>query len=218
MKINLQRAITSLTSALDYVGVDEVHHGKRVALMAGGIAAEMGWGPVAERDMMYAGMLHDCGVSRVREHRQLSETLEWEGADDHCQRGAEYLLACRPLAHFATVVRWHHTRWEDLLKQDLTERQRLQANLIYLADRADVLLVPYVAGQSLKNEILWEYPKIVGRLGSLKNSLFSPDLIAAFSRAATRESFWLSMDPAYTEEEIEERLRGTDPTDRKSVV
>ncbi|HET6719050.1 MAG TPA: HD domain-containing phosphohydrolase [Rhodocyclaceae bacterium] len=212
MKINLQRAITSLTSALDYVGVDEVHHAKRVALMVGAIAAEMGWSPAAARDMMYAGMLHDCGVSRVREHRQLSETLEWEGAEEHCLRGAEYLLACRPLAHFATTVRWHHTRWEDLLKQDLSERQRLQANLIFLADRADVLLVPYVAGQSLKNEILWEYPKIVGRLGSLKNSLFSPELIAAFARAATRESFWLSMDPAYTEEEIEERLRDSDAT------
>lgn len=212
MKINLQRAITSLTSALDYVGVDEVHHGKRVALMAGGIAAEMGWSPAAVCDMMYAGMLHDCGVSRVREHRQLSETLEWDGAEEHCLRGAEYLLACRPLAHFATTVRWHHTRWEDLLKQDLSGRQRLQANLIFLADRADVLLVPYVSGQSLKNELLWEYPKIVGRLSSLKNSLFSPDLVAAFARAATRESFWLSLDPAYTEEEIEERLRGSDAT------
>ena len=53
MKINLQRAITSLTSALDYVGVDEVHHAKRVALMAGGLAFEMGWDPTAVRDMMF---------------------------------------------------------------------------------------------------------------------------------------------------------------------
>jgi hypothetical protein len=34
MKINLQRAVTSLTDALDMVGTDEYHHGKRVALMA----------------------------------------------------------------------------------------------------------------------------------------------------------------------------------------
>lgn len=212
MKIKLQQAITSLTSALDFVGVDEVHHGKRVALMGGAIAVEMGWDRAAVRDMMYAGMLHDCGVSRAREHRQLSATLEWEGAEEHCLRGEEYLLACPPLAHFAGIVRWHHTRWEALLKQALSREQRWQANLVFLADRADILLAPYVAGQSLKNEILWEHPKIVGRLSSLKNSLFSPDLVAAFGRAASRESFWLCMDPAYIEEEVEERMQDADAT------
>ena len=210
MKINLQRAITTLTCALDFVGVDEVHHGKRVALMAGGIAHELGWSHSMMSDIQYAGMLHDCGVSRVREHRQLTETLEWEGAEEHCLRGAEYLQACAPLARFAPIVRWHHTRWEDLLKLELSDEQRLQTNLIFLADRADVLLAPYVVGQTLKNEILWEFPKIVGRLGSLKNSMFSPDLLAAFARAASRESFWLCMDPDYIEDEIQERLQGSD--------
>ena len=212
MKIHLQRAITSLTKALDYVGVDEVHHGKRVALMAGEIARELGWDRASVRDMMYAGMLHDCGVSRAREHRQLTETLEWEGADEHCRRGEEYLLACPPLARFASIVRWHHTRWEDLPAHAPDPQIALQSNLIFLADRADVLLAPYVAGQALRNEILWEYPKIVGRLVSLRNSLFSPELIAAFSRAASRESFWLCMDPAYVDEEVEEHLRDSDDT------
>jgi len=43
MKVNLHRALCSLTSALDFVGVDEVHHGKRVALMAAAVATELGW-------------------------------------------------------------------------------------------------------------------------------------------------------------------------------
>ena len=43
MKINLQRTITSLTTALDFVGTDEYQHGKRVALMAATVAAELGW-------------------------------------------------------------------------------------------------------------------------------------------------------------------------------
>jgi putative nucleotidyltransferase with HDIG domain len=213
MKIKLQRAITSLTSALDFVGVDEVHHAKRVALMAAGIAAEMGWDRTSIRDIMYLGMLHDCGVSRVREHRQIGETLEWEGADDHCRRGEQYLLACPPLARFAGPLRWHHTRWETLSAQALDPHLRQSANLIFLADRIDVLMAPYVVGESLQNEILWEYPKIVGRISSLKNTLFCPGLIAAFGRAAVRESFWLCMDPAYIEDEIEERLHGTDDTE-----
>ena len=108
MKISLQRTITSLTNALDFVGTDEFQHGKRVALMAATIAGELNWSPARCEKMLYAGMIHDCGVSRAREHRAITETLEWEGAQQHCVRGADYLIACPPLAHFSAIVRWHH--------------------------------------------------------------------------------------------------------------
>lgn len=207
MKINLQRTIISLTHALDFVGVDEFHHGKRVALMAAAIAREMDWLPVRCDKMLYCGMLHDCGVSRTREHRALTETLEWHGAQDHCLRGAGYLAACAPLAHFAPLVRWHHTRWEALLQEDMDDDLRLEANLLFLADRCDVLLAPYILAATLKNEILWEYPGIVARIAALGGSLFAPQLVAAFRSAASRESFWLAMDPVYIESEIEGHLR-----------
>lgn len=70
----LQRAISSLTDALDFVG-DEFHHGKRVALMAAAIAGEMDWPRSRCEAMLYAGMIHDCGVSRAKEHRALTESL-----------------------------------------------------------------------------------------------------------------------------------------------
>lgn len=213
MKINLQRAITSLTSALDFVGIDEVHHGKRTALMAVSIAEEMHWPPARCEEMLYAGMLHDCGVSRTREHRAISAMLEWEGAEEHCLRGEQYLLACPPLARFSTVVRWHHTRWEKLQQLDIDPERRLEANLIFLADRADVLLAPYFVGATLKNEILWEYPAIVERLTALAGTLFSPELVDAFRRASSRESFWLAMDPAYIEDEVESHLARSAPVD-----
>lgn len=213
MKVSLQRAITSLTSALDFVGIDEVHHGKRVALMGQGIARELGWDSAASCDILYAGMLHDCGVSRHREHRQLTETLEWEGAEEHCQRGEAFLLACPPLARFAPVVRWHHTRWEALQRSSIPTAVRLQANLIFLADRADVLLAPYVSGPALKNEILWEYPAIAGRLNELSGSLFAPELVQAFGRAAERETFWLRMDPSYIADEIEDCCQEETPVE-----
>lgn len=213
MKINLQRAITSLTGALDFVGIDEVHHGKRVALMAISIAQEMQWPKQRCDEMLYAGMIHDCGVSRMKEHRAITEMLEWEGADDHCLRGEHYLLACPPLARFASLVRWHHTRWERLLGQDIDPDLRLDTNLIFLADRADILLAPYFVGSALKNEILWEYPAIVERIAGLSGTLFSPEIVAAFCRAASRESFWLAMDPAYIEDEVEEHLSRSRPVE-----
>jgi putative nucleotidyltransferase with HDIG domain len=213
MKINLQRTITSLTNALDFVGTDEFHHGKRVALMAVSIAEEMSWPQPRCDKMLYAGMLHDCGVSRTKEHRAITETLEWEGAQQHCLRGAGYLADCPPLAYFSDIVRWHHTRWEALLHEDITDDLRLEANLIFLADRADVLLAPYFIGAVLKNEILWEYPQVVERIAGLGGTLFSPLLVEAFRRAAGRESFWLAMDPAYIEDEIEDHLRHGQPVE-----
>jgi HD-GYP domain-containing protein (c-di-GMP phosphodiesterase class II) len=213
MKINLQRAITSLTGALDLVGIDEVHHGKRVALMAVSIAQELHWPQLRCEEMLYAGMIHDCGVSRVKEHRAITEMLEWEGAEDHCLRGEKYLLACPPLARFSTLVRWHHTRWERLLGEDIDSDLRIESNLIFLADRADVLLAPYFVGSSLKNEILWEYPEIVERLVGLSGTLFCPEVVEAFRRAAGRESFWLAMDPSYIEDEVEEHLGRSRPVE-----
>lgn len=209
MKVNLHRALCSLTSALDFVGVDEVHHGKRVALMAASVAVELGWDDKNCAEMLHAGLIHDCGVSRTREHRQLTETLEWEGAQEHCSRGEAFLLACPPLARFAPMVRWHHTRWEELLTLPIAAPDRQAANLIFLVDRADALLAPYYSGQTLKNEILWEYPQIVGRLADLGGKLFAPEIVEAFRRAAERESFWLAMDPSYIDSEVEEALNQT---------
>ena len=184
MKLNLSQTLVSLTSALDFVGVDEIHHGKRVALMAGSIATELGWSDAAVRDIIYAGMLHDCGVSRDKEHRLLTATLEWEGSDEHCVRGAKYLAACSPLAHFSEVVRWHHTRWETLQLQALPDAVKLASNLLFLADRADVLVAKYFQGQTMQSELLWEYPEALARLSELQGTLFSPQFVEALSRVA----------------------------------
>jgi len=213
MKVDLQSAIVALTGALDFVGVDEAHHGKRVALIAAAVADELGWNAPAIHELLYAGMLHDCGVSRHREHRQLTETLEWEGAQEHCLRGEAFLLDCPPLARFAPAIRWHHTRWEHLPAAPLSEPERRVTNLLFLADRTDVLFVPYLSGQALHDRILWEFPAIVARLGALAGTLFAPVLVAAFARAAARESFWLALDPTYIEAELEDRMRGALPVE-----
>ncbi|MFZ4535321.1 HD domain-containing phosphohydrolase [Propionivibrio sp.] len=217
MKINLQRAITSLTNALDFVGTDEFQHGKRVALMSAAIAHEMNWSQSHRVRMLYAGMLHDCGVSRAKEHRAITETLEWEGAQKHCLRGADYLAACPPLANFSSIVLWHHTRWTALLQEDLSEDVRLEANLIFLADRTDVLLAPYFVGAALKNEILWEYPEVIKRIADMGGTLFAPLLVDAFRRAASRESFWLAMDPTYIEDQIDDQLHSSRPVELDTV-
>jgi HD-GYP domain-containing protein (c-di-GMP phosphodiesterase class II) len=160
---------------------------------------------------MHAALVHDCGVSRTREPRALSETLEWEAAAAHCQRGEAFLLACPPLARLAPLIRWHHTRWEHLpdVLPDNVDRQA--TNLLFLADRTDALLAPFVRADGLRNEVLWEFPQMIARIAALSDTLFAPELVSAFRQAAASESFWLRLDPGYIEDEIAGRLRRAPP-------
>lgn len=196
--IDLHSAITALSCALDLVGIDEVKHGKRVAIMAHHIAKELNWPDEECISILHAGMLHDCGVSQIREHRHLTETLEWEGAEAHCVRGAEYLSACPSLAHLAEDIRYHHTRWETLLTLDLSPRTRLRANLLFLADRIDVLQAPYLNSE----RILTAAPAITARMQGFSGVLFAPDLLAGFAGIAQSQAFWLAMDPDYLDEDL----------------
>jgi len=196
--IDLHSAITALSCSLDLVGIDEIRHGKRVAMMAYHIAGELNWPESEKIGILHAGMLHDCGVAQIREHRQLTETLEWSGAEAHAERGADYLSACPLLAHLALEVRYHHTRWETLLLLPLKPHTRLRANLLFLADRIDVLQVPYLNSE----QILTAAPGIVARLQGLSGSLFAPELLDAFARVADSQAFWLAMDPDYLDEDL----------------
>jgi len=202
MHLHLHQVIIGLAHALDLVGVDEVQHGKRVAVMAEAIACELGWSKQERDFILQAGMLHDCGVSQTREHHDIADGMEWAGAIAHCERGERYLLDCPPLAEFAPVVRWHHTRWENLPAL-LSEKTRVAANLIFLADRVDALQIPYLRAEAgLQNAILWEYPTIIERVQGLAGTLFSPVLVDAFVSAASNEAYWLAMDPDYLDEDI----------------
>jgi putative nucleotidyltransferase with HDIG domain len=196
--IDMHNAITALSCALDLVGVDEVRHGKRVAVMAMAIAQQLNWSATDCLSILYSGMLHDCGVSRIHEHRRLTETLEWDGAEDHCIRGADYLSTCLPLAHLSTEIRYHHTRWEKLLETPIDHRIRLRANLLFLADRIDVLQAAFLSS----GQILTEYPAIIARIKMLSGVLFAPELVDAFAEIADVEAFWLAMEPEYLDEDL----------------
>lgn len=202
--LKLHDAIVGLTTSLDFVGVDEIQHGKRVGHMARLVGQQLGWGQERCMMLLHAGMLHDCGVSQVREHKYLTETLEWDGAEEHCIRGERYLRACPVLSGFADIVRYHHTRWDELPNVDALDADaRLNTNLLFLVDRADVLLAPYLAGGHLHNEIMWEHGALLERLRGLAGGMFAPELVEAFAELAVSEAFWLSMDPLYLNEDLD---------------
>lgn len=189
---DLNQSIYALSDALDLVGIDEVQHGKRVGFMAVTIARAMGFDEQCISELLQAGLLHDCGVSSTKTHRNLVNEIEWSQADVHCKVGYNLLNQYPPLSHLAPIIRYHHTRWEILANKKMPYTQALMANLIFLADRIDALSTPYFG----KN-ILDAREHVIKTLSGLKNELFSPLLMEGFISVSEGEAFWLALEPAH---------------------
>lgn len=186
--ISLDDAVRALASAVDLVGTDEVHHGKRVALMASTFAERLGW-PSQRRVVLHrAAMLHDCGVSRSIEHHELVTRMEWSGAEGHCIRGSAYLKAVPALRELAPIVRWHHQRWCEM-PSDVDRASAEAANLIFMADRMDALRAQYQVSY---------HPEGINRLmlalQAESGRLFNPDFVDLAQEVGRREALWFSLE------------------------
>ncbi len=192
LTLDLRQIIYVLSDALDYVGIDDVRHGKRVAYMAMEIGKAGGFPPEDLEFLFDAGMLHDCGVSSNTEHRDLVDNIDWSGAEAHCVRGERLLEAFEPLAHLALAIRHHHAHWADLEEMEprLPRHAMDMANCLYLADRVDALVAqqgvsePILARDAVKEAVI-----------ANRGTRFSPKLVDAFKDAAARESFWFTLEP-----------------------
>lgn len=192
--LNLREVTYALSEALDLVGIDDTRHGKRVAFMAAACAKEGGFDQQFVDEMIYMGMLHDCGVSTTDVHHNLVTQLEWKDERYHCERGAALLEKVALLKRYSPVIYHHHTHWQELKTLSVDEKTKLQANLIYLVDRVDALRVQ-IDGADLdkKEQIEQIIEENAGRL-------FSEELIAYFKAAAIRNSFWFYLDDESLEE------------------
>lgn len=188
---DLRHVIYALSDALDLVGVDDVAHGKRVGIMAAECGRVDGQGERETAFLFDLGMLHDIGVSSTRTHCNLVEKFDWDGSQVHCEVGYALLKSFAPFEAMALPVRYHHTRWEALVKYDLSPATMRQANLIYLVDRVDALAAPHYADNSL----LLATDEIRGKIVEHSGTYFSPELVALFLEASRTEAFWLMLEP-----------------------
>lgn len=202
MELVFHDVICSLSSSLDLIGATETHHGKRTALMAASMAKTLRWGEQMELDMLYASMLHDCGVSYSESKTHSITELEWEKLNAHCERGYHYLNDCPVFGRYAPWILHHHTRWHELKNLDLPEMDKLAANLIFLVDRVDFLQSKYVTEERNDSDILLEKHRILDEVLAFRGSFFAPVLVDVFLEMSKRESFWLAMDPCYIDASV----------------
>lgn len=204
LPVDLGRVAHTVTKALDYVGVDDRSHGRRVGLMCHRVAHGLGWDRPTRHAALIAGMIHDCGVSSTATHQKLVDEMEWAGADDHCRRGAAFLHAFAPFAQYAEAIRHHHHRWA-LLPETMAPHQRELANLVFLADRFDVVRAGFLAGRR-DHEVLAARHDLVATLAPHVGTLFSPRLFAALEQAIRRDGFWIELEDEFLDGAIFETL------------
>ncbi|MBK7006147.1 MAG: HD domain-containing protein [Burkholderiales bacterium] len=189
--LNLHEVVHALSDALDLVGVDHIHHGKRVAYIASECGAALGWDTETQNRLIQAAILHDCGVSSTRTHHQLLD-MAWEGEHDHCLLGGQMLRAVPMLAPLADVVLHHHTHWDARPPESsMDATTALLANCIYLADRVDVQVT------RLRREepnVLLLRAQVYASVRQYRGSWFAPALVQAFEQVSLPEVFWFSMD------------------------
>lgn len=96
--VSFRSVVHALSDCLDLVGINDVHHGKRVGIMATTILSHLGWSQEQQDEVFDACLLHDIGVSSSDLHRQLVEAFDWEGA-----RGMQ---SSEPI-YSAIFLHWH---------------------------------------------------------------------------------------------------------------
>jgi HD-GYP domain-containing protein (c-di-GMP phosphodiesterase class II) len=196
VSVDLDHVVVALSDALDFIGIDENGHGHRVALMAAMCARSLEWDAARQHRIVQAGLLHDCGVSSTREHRSLVNEIVWDGEHAHCERGFAYLGSVPPLAHLAPIVLEHHTPWAQLCHRGVEREVALDANLIYLVDRADAVHARGVA----------EGRPLIDVLSRYEGSHFAPELMAVFRDEAMREAFWFAQEEPTLRERVRELM------------
>ena len=107
--INLKSAVFAVSDALDLVGVIDFQHGKRVAMIARETALLLGLSEARLENLVFAGLLHDMGVSSTAEHRRLVSDDPDVDRQAHCERAFHLMQPFAHLSLLANAVRHHHT-------------------------------------------------------------------------------------------------------------
>lgn len=198
--LNIREVTYALSSALDLVGIDDTLHGKRVAYMASEIAKELFFEENIINDLIFTGMLHDCGVSSTDVHSHLITELDWNNSEIHSIRGYELLKAINIYEKYALYVRYHHTHW-DKLPDNLTLLEKDISNIIYLVDRVDAL------NSQMKSLGSKSISDIQETIQKYSNTMFSPKLVEAFISLSSRDSFWFYLEDEALDEYFVEWIK-----------
>lgn len=193
----------SLSSAIDLIDPTITNHHKRVAYIAYSIAKEMNLSGEEIKDLVLASLLHDCGAVNSSERDPL---FEFEFGNSMLQRNSHgykgwFILCEAPeLQSAAEIIRFHHIYWEERSDSYLQGyKVTLPSYILHLADRVDVLI-------NRNQEILNQRNHINIVIKSGSGTMFSPEVVDAFSNLASKPYFWFDIVSHYLDAIIKELM------------
>lgn len=199
VSVDLRQVLFEMASALDAVGIDDIHHGHRVAYIAYQCAQRMGWGEEKAQIAFALGLIHDCGVTQSEERVSLFSEMAPEDTLNHCLKGYQLLKACPPLAALAMPILHHHTWWCELnTLVDVSEEDKQFAALIFMSDRVDYLHANYCP-DSYGNVTHTSRAVISQELLVNSGMMFEPNQVQHMVELLDSDDFWFSMDSRYIE-------------------
>lgn len=169
MIVEGSQLVLAMSRCFEAVDAAMVRHHVETAYIAAQIGNLLGVSKREQRDLCFAGLLHDIGAFSLRERRAL---LRYDSNErhEHTEIGYRLLKQIDFLANAAQIIRYHHLPWEQ--EPFATESIPLH-QIIQLADRVSVLrrlCGDKAAGRLRVQEVL------EGDAGSR----FMPEAVAAF--------------------------------------
>jgi HD-GYP domain-containing protein (c-di-GMP phosphodiesterase class II) len=173
-----------VSQAADLVDHALVDHHKQVAVIAAGVAREMGVSTLTRDQVVLAALMHDIGALSVEERLETIR-FDFRGGFAHSEPGYLLLRQFVPFEPIARIVRVHHARWLDGAGVEyLGEPVPLESHIVHLADRVAVLV-------DLSRPVLEQRDGIVARIVEHAGSIFMPEAVEAFVRLSRDEALWL---------------------------
>jgi HD-GYP domain-containing protein (c-di-GMP phosphodiesterase class II) len=198
MKISKNEFVTALSFALDYLEISIrkhiTNHNKRVGLISVYIGRAMGLDDRSIFDLSAYAMLHDNGITHEVYNVMADDGVHrLEQSLSHCIKGEENIESFPFLEKRSNVIKYHHESFDGsgyfgIQGKDIP----LFSQIISLADMVEI---------AYQNEVT--PTETIENILNLRGTKFSHLLCEAFKNASRPPAFWLSLDNAFINRELD---------------
>jgi len=191
LDVSLWQLVCCLSEASDAMKPEVGAHQLRVGYIAARLAVQLGVEESARHDLIMAALLHDVGVFSLQERNEVSRFDYVEGIVPHAVAGYSLLKDVALFSRVAPLVLYHHLPWSRRATvSGLTPDVAQLANLIYLADRIDILI-------DYRRDPLCQKTQILDQIAASCDALFAAESVAALAEIASHEQFWFDLSAGH---------------------